>query len=408
MPRAPRAKRVLDPSTGTYRVIGRAPNGQPEPYFDRSRDVWVAPWRKPDGRVGRPTGKTKAAAIASRDRHVAAAEEASRCAPLAEGFTTRSTLAELGRWWLDNVARHRVRVTTLATYEKQLRLIAGHLGEVPVRQLRPEQVTAFISDLVDAGSASRAVNVRTLLVQLLNEGVSLGLAEENVAKKVKRPRVPRTQKRTLTPAEVGRLLEACDERFAAAVALCYVQGWRISEALGLAWQDIDFARGTARLRRGSTYADGKGMVIGPPKTKRTAGRQLLGPTVLRLLDERRNLQAQDKALIGTTSWPSVAYEGEAIDLVFTTAAGTPMLRQHVDRAIRKAASKAGLDPTQLGTHAGRRSVVTNLYASGDFDLADVSRFVGHSDVSTTQGYVQHEGERPLLVSRKALELLDPG
>lgn len=362
---------------------------------------------KPDGRVGRPTGRTKAAAIASRDRHIAAAEEASRCGPLAEGFTTKLTLAELGRWWLDNVARHRVRVTTLATYEKQLRLISGHLGEVPVRQLRLAQVTAFISDLIDAGSASRAVNVRTLLVQVLNEGVSLGLAEENVAKKVKRPRVPPTQKRTLTPAEVGQLLEACDARFMAAVALCYVQGWRISEALGLAWQDIDFAQGTARLRRGSTYADGQGMVLGPPKTKRTAGRQQLGPTVLRLLDDRRKLQAEDQELIGKSNWPSVIYEAEAIDLVFTTAAGTPTLRQHVDRAIRKAAMKAGLDPAQLGTHAGRRSVVTNLYASGDFDLADVARFVGHSDVATTRGHVQHEGERPFLVSQKALELLDP-
>ena len=42
---------------------------------------------------------------------------------------------------------------------------------------------------------------------------------------------PRVQRRTLTPAEVSRLLAACEERFAAAVALCYVQGWRVSEAL---------------------------------------------------------------------------------------------------------------------------------------------------------------------------------
>jgi integrase len=59
------------------------------------------------------------------------------------------------------------------------------------------------------------------------------------------------------------------------------------------------------------------------------------------------------------------------------------------------------------THDGRRSVVTNLYGSGDLDLADIARFVGHSDVSTTRGYIQGEGERPLLMSKNALELLDP-
>ncbi|MCX6520005.1 MAG: hypothetical protein NTZ21_05025, partial [Actinobacteria bacterium] len=186
MPRAPRGKRVLDAVSGSYTVVGRAPNGEAEPYFDRSRGVWVAPWRKPDGKVGRPTGKTRAAAVASRNRHIAAAEEAARCGPLAEGFSVTTTLAELGAWWLENVARHRVRITTLATYKKQWRLIAAELGSTPVRQLRTEQVAVFISRLVDRGAASRATNVRTLLVQVLDEAVSLGLAEANVAKKVRR------------------------------------------------------------------------------------------------------------------------------------------------------------------------------------------------------------------------------
>ena len=84
-----------------------------------------------------------------------------------------------------------------------------------------------------------------------------------------------------------------------------------------------------------------------------------------------------------------------------------MLRQHIDRAIRAAAVRAGLDPAGLGAHAGRRSVVTNLYVSGSLDLSDVARFVGHSDVATTRGYVQHEGERPRQVSVKAFQLLDP-
>lgn len=121
-------------------VVARAPRGEPEPYFDRARRDWMAPWRKPDGNVGRSTGRTKAAAVASRQRHMAAAEEASQRAPLADGFSEKSTVAELSRWGLDNIARHRVRVTTLATYEKQLRLVTASLGSIPVRQLRPEQV----------------------------------------------------------------------------------------------------------------------------------------------------------------------------------------------------------------------------------------------------------------------------
>ena len=96
-----------------------------------------------------------------------------------------------------------------------------------------------------------------------------------------------------------------------------------------------------------------------------------------------------------------------LDLVFTTAGGTPTLRQPVDRAIRKAAERVGIDSAGLGTHAGRGSVVTNLFASGSLDLEDVARFVGHHDVATTRGYGQHEGDRPRRVSERALGPLDP-
>lgn len=280
------------------------------------------------------------------------------------------------------MARHRVRATTWSTYEKQLRAVNERLGEVPVRKLRPEQVAGVIADIAD-GSASRARNIRMLLVQLLDEAVNLGLAEDNVARKVRSPRVPKVQRRTLSPAEVARLVSVCDERYVAAVALCFVQGWRVSEALGLAWQDLDLDAGTVRLRRGATYADGIGMVLGAPKTSRTAGRQLLAPTTLTLLaahhDRSQRLRGER-----VVPWPEVSYQGEVLDLVFVNPAGSLMLRQHVDKAIRKAAEAVGLDPSEIGTHTGRRSVVTNLYASGDLDLEDVARFVGHSDVSTTR------------------------
>jgi integrase len=131
---------------------------------------------------------------------------------------------------MDNIARHRVRATTWATYAKQLQFASTQLGDVPVRTLRPEQVAALVSRAIDDGSAARARNVRTLLVQVLDEAVSLGLAEENVAKKVRPPREPKVQRPTLTPTQVSQLLDACDERFVAAVALCFVQGWHISEA----------------------------------------------------------------------------------------------------------------------------------------------------------------------------------
>ena len=44
MPKAPRAKRVPDAAGESFRVVNKAPNGEAEPYSDRSRQGSVAPW----------------------------------------------------------------------------------------------------------------------------------------------------------------------------------------------------------------------------------------------------------------------------------------------------------------------------------------------------------------------------
>ena len=154
MPKTQRGKRVPDAAGQSFHVVNKAPNGRAEPFFDRTRVVWVAPWRKPDGRVGRPTGKTSALAVASRDRHIAKADEDERYGALAEGFSAETTVGELASWWLEHVARHGVRPTSLATYRKHVVVIGEKLGAVPVRQVRPEQVTTFVSDLIDAPTGS--------------------------------------------------------------------------------------------------------------------------------------------------------------------------------------------------------------------------------------------------------------
>lgn len=91
--------------------------------------------------------------------------------------------------------------------------------------------------------------------------------------------------------------------------------------------------------------------------------------------------------------------------MFTTTEGRPRVRQNVSETLRAACSRAGIDPAGVGTHTGRRSTVTNLYAAGA-SIDDVAAHVGHSSTETTRGYVQHLGDRPAEVARRAWALLE--
>ncbi len=53
----------------------------------------------------------------------------------------------------------------------------------------------------------------------------------------------------------------------------------MSEVLGLAWSDLDLDARMATVSRASVYADGVGMMLGPPKTEGAKGRHLLTPVV---------------------------------------------------------------------------------------------------------------------------------
>ena len=147
------------------------------------------------------------------------------------------------------------------------------------------------------------------------------------------------------------------------------------------------------------------MTLGPPKTAGATGVHRLSPGVVELLRARRQAQAAERLAAGPV-WQTVEHAGRPVPLVFTTIGGGLVTRQAVGKAVKRAARAAGLDADGLGTHAGRRTVVTALYATEGLDMADIARHVGHADPATTAGYVRDLGERPSRTAEAAARLFD--
>jgi integrase len=388
---------------GALHVHGKASNGEGSIYRD-SDGAWRATYSVPgEARPRRVRGKTREEAIARRTVKL---EELSQIQ--SSTFHRDATVAELAEWWLDVVARHRVRPSTFGTYRDRVQRIIDTLGVMPVRLVKPERVARWQSDLLKSGLASGTVaDVRVTLHQVLEQAVIHELIASNPVDRVAAPKVTHKSARALTSEEARRLVGAASaDRLGAAVALLFVQGWRVSEVLGLAWEDLDLEASVAIVRRAAVYVDGEGMVLGQTKNAGAAGTHHLSAGVVEQLRTRRKAQATERLAVGE-QWRPHTYEGRAVMPVFTNTTGGLVNRQAVAKAVTHAAERSGIDPVGLSTHTGRRTAVTVLYAEAGLDLSDIARYVGHADEATTAGYVRSLGERPKATAAMAASMLDP-
>ena len=106
------------------------------------------------------------------------------------------------RQWLDEVARPRVRASTLKSYREivEVHLVPG-LGHIALAKLTPAEVQAFLNRKQASGLSARRVQyIHAVLRRALVTAERWGLVSRNVARLVDPPRVrpPRDH-----PADTG-------------------------------------------------------------------------------------------------------------------------------------------------------------------------------------------------------------
>ena len=151
-----------------------------------------------------------------------------------------------------------------------------------------------------------------------------------------------------------------------------------------------------------------GMMLGPPKTEGAKGRHLLTPVVVDLLRRRREAQAQERQRAGAAlAGNRLRGSADRAGLHHDDRRTSPAPGRH-QGGCHRGPQRPGIDPTGLGTHAGRSTAITVLYAEEGLDLADIARHVGHAALRRQRlAYVRHLGRRPRTTVVVASRLLDP-
>jgi integrase/recombinase XerD len=194
-----------------------------------------------------------------------------------------------------------------------------------------------------------------------------GLAADDPSRDVHPPTLPRRLPKALGVDEVRRLLEAAAVgdgplplRDVALLEFLYGTGARVSEALGVAVDDLDLDERSVLLR-------GKG---GRSRVVPVGGYARDALTAY-LVRARPALMVRGRT-------------GRTGQTLFRNARGGPLTRQGAWLILRHAADRAGLSG-ELSPHALRHSFATHLL-DGGADVRVVQELLGHASVTTTQVY----------------------
>ncbi len=279
------------------------------------------------------------------------------------------------RAYTDHLAVERgVATNTLLSYRRDLGRYLDYLDAAGIASLSDVgsgTVSGFLAHLregddahvpLSATSAGRAVvTVRGLHKFALREGV----VDVDVAREVSPPPPPRRLPKAITVDEVERLLEAANVsdtplglRDRALLELLYGTGARISEAVGLALDELDLDARTVTLA-------GKG-----GKQRRVPLGSYAASAVEAYLVRSRPLLASGAATLSRQ--------------LFLNARGGVLSRQSAWAVLRSAAERAGLR-AGLSPHTLRHSFATHLMEGGA-DVRVVQELLGHASVTTTQIY----------------------
>jgi integrase len=256
------------------------------------------------------------------------------------------------------------------------------LGRKRLQDISTDDVAQLISQLRRKGLSGKTISSALIpLNRIFSHAVRRGHISENPVLRLERherPRLQRREQRVLNHEEIAALLDCCLPRYRPLLTTALYTGMRLSELLGLSWQDIDFDRQVIYVR----------YQLSRPTRDKPARRVRLKT---RAATRDIPLLPQLAALLKRQKLASA--HSSASDYFFATASGTPLGGRNLERrGLGRAADQAGLNAPELPrlrVHDLRHTFASHLIIDLKLDVAQVSRILGHSRPSVTLDTYTH-------------------
>lgn len=293
------------------------------------------------------------------------------------------TYAEYFTSWLD--LKNEVADSTREMYESYFRIhIEPFLGKYLLSNLGPLHIQKFIKHIKDKGLSDQTVKrVYSVVNASLNAAVRMEILTKNVADKVDKPKVKRTERLIWSEQSIKEFLERSrgQSRYWIAIFLAVMTGMRQGEILGLMWSDIDFDKRIIYVRRNlrkdrNTYSE--------LKTEKSRRQIHISPDTTEMLKEQRYKQEIEKKYAILKGTP---YDDNG--LVVATQKGTPAKSTKVLKAWKTLCHKYKPAHEPDMTFHDLRHLHASILVNDNHDIVSISQRLGHSNVTTTLNTYSH-------------------
>ena len=275
---------------------------------------------------------------------------------------------------------------TIHNYEKQLNYFTRYLKEAQgvedLEDLRPIHIKQFIVMLQNKKNKPSYVNDLLKAIKCLcSYAFEEGYTAEHLAKKVKNVKEPKVLIHTFSDDEIVRMVQFYDGndylsiRNRLMLMMLFDTGLRISEIIDMK---------PSQIRQGYFVVYGKG------RKERVVPQSAIVCKWMMKYERAREAY--------------FLYKG-AEDFYFLSKNGRRLTPEAVNKFMKKAAKKVGVNPlVRVSPHTCRHTFAHQELKNG-LDLYSLSRLLGHESVSITQRYLEAMRDEQVLTSAKKTGVL---
>lgn len=268
-------------------------------------------------------------------------------------------------------------ITTYNSYKRICnKYIIPLLGDIKLCDIKPIHIQDYVDDLLDL-LTPQTIKVHLNILNLaLKRAYRLKLIKENPVQLVEVPKNKKYKNEIYNAEDMQNLLEKCrGTSMELPIILASGLGLRISEVLGLTWNNIDFNNSTITIDK-ITVRDNGNVILKEPKTESSV-RTISAPKEIILMLKQLKKDRLAAKLRGEKSHR---------ELIFYDKNLNPIAQDVLSKKFRLFLKENNLKHIRF--HDLRHSHVT-LLINAKVPIKVISERVGHSNVNTTLNIYSH-------------------